>query len=278
MAQSYSNNLPFSAVFPDTNIFLPKWPEEAAGLADLVSNTRLFNIPLYLLEAVEMELEAHQLREAKTTIEKISRLARSLPPLRSAAINIDFPNWETVRSELRAKASLTKAESGLRFSAFAPFALRDLFSMAVNHETPFGERTNFQDAVIIRSVIEASRIEGLGTIAFVSKDKDFDAPALIVRARESGISLRIYSSLDAIHEALWPHVQDLIRRAWDEDNKLAKAAINTVRHDLEAFLHGKFIQTSDATLELLRVSNVQTTYWDRVTKQKRGLRSDVWLT
>jgi hypothetical protein len=259
--QGHSNALPFSAVFPDTNIFLPKWPEEAAGLADLVSNTRLFNIPIYLLEAVDMELEAHQLREAKTPIEKIFRLARLLPPLTSAAINVDFPNWETVRSELREKASLTKATLGLRFSAFAPLALRDLFSMAVNHETPFDEeRKNFQDAVIIHSVIEASRIEGLGTVAFVSKDKDFDAPALIARARQSGITLRIYSSLDAIHEALWPHVQDLVRKAWDEDNKLAEAAINTVRHDLEAFLHGKFIQTSDATLELLGVSNVQTAY------------------
>jgi hypothetical protein len=270
VAQSCSNDLPFFAVFPDTNIFLPRWPDEAAGLAALVSNAGLFKIPIYLLEAVEIELEAHQLREAKATIQKISKLAQSLPPVGSPAVEIESPDWEKVRSELRAKAAVTKAALGLRSCSFSPLTLQDLFNMAVNHELPFGEDgKHFQDAVILRSVIDTSRLEGLSTVAFVSKNyRDFDVTALADRARKDGITLRIYTSLEAVRDALWPHVQELIRTAWRKDNDLAEAAIYTVNHELEEFLREQFVHTSGVTLELLRVSAVETAYLNHVTKEQ----------
>ena len=76
------------------------------------------------------------------TIQKISKLAQSLPPVGGAAVKIESPDWEKVRSELRAKAAATKAALGLRSCSFSPLTLQDLFNMAVNHEQPFGEQGN----------------------------------------------------------------------------------------------------------------------------------------
>jgi hypothetical protein len=142
--------------------------------------------------------------------------------------------------------------------------------MAVNHEDPFKEEgKNFQDAVIVRSVIETCRLEHLGTVAFVSKNyRDFDVDALAYLAKESGITLRIYTTLDAVHDALWPHVEELFRTAWSKDNDMAEAAIDVARSELEAFIRAEFVRTTDVTLELLRVTNVQTAYWDRVIKHQ----------
>jgi hypothetical protein len=260
---------PFTAAFPDTNVFLPRWPEESAGLAELISTTGILGIPVYLVEPVEIELEAHQLREAKDALEKIAKISGSLHPLVRPAIKLESLDWEKVRSQLRAQATATKVKLGLRTAAFPALALQDLFQMAASNEHPFTEGgKNFQDAVILRAVIEASRLESLHKVAFVTKNhKDFDKAAVLSRAKESGIVLHLYTSLDDLHEALWPHVKEVFQTAWNEDNRLAKTAIEGIWNELEQFLRAQLVKTQDVTLELLKLGGVQAAWWDRVTQK-----------
>ncbi len=264
------SKLPFTAVFPDTNVFLPRWPEEPAALAELVSVTRLLDIPVYLLESVEIELEAHQLREARDAIQEISKLSGSLHPLVRAAVKVETVDWEQVRSKLRANSSATKLKLGLRSSLFPALPLQDLFEMAANHEHPFADKgRNFQDAVILRSVIETSRLQNLREVAFVSKnEKDFNKAAVLKRGKESGITLHFYPSLAALHDALWPHVAAVVQALWMADNRLGETAVKLVWNELETFLRSQFVHGPDVTLQLLSIGGVQTAWWEREYKKQ----------
>jgi hypothetical protein len=224
------SDFPFSAVFPDTNLFLPRWPEEPAGLAELLSVTGIFNIPVYLLQPVEIELEAHQLRSSKTAIENVRKACDKLPAPLKALVKLDAPNWNAFVADFRTRAAATKTRLELQSIDFPTLALPDLFNMAVNHEHPFREEgKNFQDAVIMRSVIEASQMKGLKRVAFVSKNtNDFDADSLRHQAQGQHVTLLFYKSLDELQQALSPFLEQVFKSLQERHSELAKQAVGLV--------------------------------------------------
>jgi PIN domain len=263
------NSLPFLAIFPDTNIFLPNWPAEPPGLADLLSTARIFQIPVYLLETVELELEAHWIREARGGIDKLKAQKDKLPPPLSDACRIEVPTLSEAVLLYQRMATVTKTKLALDHAAFPETSLRELYQMAIGHEHPFAaEGKNFPDAVIVTSVLDFSRRQNLSRVAFVSKNcADFDRTKLMARAALYGVDLQYYRDLNALHDALWPFLKGALQKAWQEDNEAAKEALELARASLQTFLISQLVKSEDVELELVKIEEVRVAWWDKVTQK-----------
>lgn len=261
--------LPFAAIFPDTNIFLPNWPAEPPGLADLLSTAGIFDIPVYFLETVELELEAHWIREARIAIDKLQAQKGKLPAPLSTACKLEVPTLAEAISLYKSMAGATKTGLGLPPATFPETSLRELFQMAIDYEHPFAaEGKNFQDAVIITSVLDFSRRQNLSKVAFVSKNHgDFDPAKLKARAALYGVELQYYRDLKALHDALSPFLDDILREAWHKDNQSAKHALELARSSLESFLISHFVRSEDVELDLVGIEEVRVAWWDKVTQK-----------
>jgi hypothetical protein len=264
-----AKELPFVAIFPDTNIFLPSWPGEPPGLADLLSTAGIFNIPVYLLETVEMELEAHWIREMRSSVDKLKSAMRKLPAPLHAVTSLQFPNDTDAIDLYKTAAEKMKATLGLPGAGFPDTSLKYVFQMAINHEHPFAaEGKNFQDVVILQSVIEFCKREKLPRVAFVSKNQsDFDPDKVKKRAAADGIDLQYFRDLHALHDSVWPFVSELFREAWRKDNELAKVGIRAISRNLEEFLRSQLIRSDDVQLSLLNIEDVSVAWWDKVTQK-----------
>lgn len=264
-----AKELPFVAIFPDTNVFLPSWPAEPSGLANLLSTAGIFNIPVYLLETVELELEAHWIRDMRSSLEKIKSAMRKLPSPLQTVSSLQLPSDADAIGLYKTAAAEMKAALGLRGARFPETSLKDVFQMAINHEHPFAaEGKNFQDAVILQSVIEFSKRANLLRVAFVSKNhSDFDSDKVKKRAAADGIDLQYFQDLDALHDSLWPLLSELFREAWRKDNELAKAGISDNSPALEEFLRSQLVHSGDVHLSLLNIEDVSVAWWDKVTQK-----------
>lgn len=261
--------LPFAAIFPDTNLFLPNWPAEPSGLADLVSAAGAFNIPVYFLETVELELEAHWIRDVRTESDKLQAQMAKLPePLRTAC-KLEVPRLSEAISLYRKMAEATEARLGMLRAGFRETGLRELYQMAIDQEHPFvAEGKNFQDAVIVASILEFSRQHDLFKVAFVSKNhRDFDPVKLKSWAARYGVELQYYRNLNTVYDALIPFLDHVLQAAWHKDNASAKHVLESARPSLEAYLVSQFVKSDDVEIELVGIEEVRVAWWDKVTQK-----------
>ena len=131
-----SKELPFLAIF-QIPTFFTSWPGEPPALADLLSTASIFNIPVYLLEAVEIELEAHWIRDMRSSFDKLNSAMGKLPtPLRPLSL-LQMPSDTDAIGHYKTAANKMKNTLGLRNAGFPETSLKDVFQMAINHEHPF---------------------------------------------------------------------------------------------------------------------------------------------
>jgi hypothetical protein len=268
-AEAEPKPLPFLAIFPDTNIFLPRWPSEPSGLADLLSTAAVFKIPVYLLEAVELELEAHWLREAQSAIDKVKAQKEKLPTQLSAVCKLEIPTMPEVISVYKREAEATKSRLDVARAAFPETTLRKLFDMAIKHEHPFAaEGKNFQDAVIITSVLDFSQREGFAKVAFVSCNRnDFDPVKLRHLASGYNVDLKYYASLDALRAELNPHLDEMFRQKSQKINESAREVLRREPKKIEDFLISQLVKSREVTLRLLEIEDVSVAWWDKVPRK-----------
>jgi hypothetical protein len=169
--------LPFKAIFLDSNICLPTWPDESVGLTELSATAGLFSIPVVLPGPVDLELRAHCLRTARQQIDQLGKSRASLPAFVRDRIEITTPSSEIVAADYDRRATQTKKALGIEVSQFPGATLMELFTDAIQQNFPFeSEGKNFQDAVILRSLCELCIEKKIDAAAFVSKNKqDFKA-------------------------------------------------------------------------------------------------------
>lgn len=238
-------------------------------MVNLLSTADIFSIPVYLLETVELELEAHWTRDMKLAFERTKSAMGKLPYPLERMSALQLPSDAEAIASYKAAAAEMKTALALREASFPETSLKELFEMAINYEHPFAaEGKNFQDAIILESVIDFSKRAKLRSVALVSKNhSDFDSNKVKKRAAANGIELQYFRDLDALHDSLWPLVSDLLKKRRREENERAKAGLSAISLDLEKFLRSQLVRSDDVHLSLLNIDDVKVAWWDKITQK-----------
>jgi hypothetical protein len=256
----------FGAIFLDSNICLPAWPDEPVGLTELTAIAGLLSIPILLPGPVDLELREHCLRTAKQQLDDIMKSRSNLAAFVRERVEVTNPSSEMIGSDYERRATQTKKALGLDVSPFPKASLIELFTDAIQQSFPFeNEGKNFQDAVILRSVCEVCIEKKIYAAAFVSKNKqDFKTAAVKRFGEAHGLSLTLLCGVAEVYEALWPSLEHLLKLAWEKDKEVAARKLNDMNSDIESFLRSRFVKTNDVELHLLSLNNVITGFPIRI--------------
>jgi hypothetical protein len=259
-------SVPFRAIFLDSNICLPTWPDEPVALTELSATAGLFSIPVVLLGPVDLELRAHCLRMAKQEIEQLVKCRDSLAAFVQDRVEITIPSSESIAADYEHRATQTKRALGLEVPPFPGATLLEVFTDAIQQNFPFeNEGKNFQDAGILRSGCELCIQRKIDAAAFVSKNKQDFKPAAVKRLGAAhGLSLTLLSSVAEVHEALWPSLEHLLKLAWEKDKEAAAGKLAAMSSAIESFLRSRFVKTAEVELHLLSLRNVITGFPIRI--------------
>ena len=258
---------PFQAVYLDSNVLLPSWPYELpAATKQILHLAELLDITAYVPMPVEGELEAHWERENLRSIADAAKvLQREIPRLASDWKLMPVPEPSSLLTSYRSMCAALKARHRLSTSPFTQKALGDLFSFAVRHDFPFEpEGRNFQDAVILHSVLEHNVAQGSTAAAFLSRNKrDFAYSSFDKLNRELGAGVKYFATEAALEEHLQIGLRTLVHEVWIKNQESAKTAIEQAAADLEKFLADRFIKTGGVRLSLKAVHEVKTFLLDK---------------
>jgi PIN domain len=278
--------LPFKKLYIDSSIFIGEgWPDISAQLDELISLSRVLKVPLVLLQPVERELEAHWMRDCDKAVQRIESVSSNLNALLrrvSQGIEPQLPDRKEIRVAYRRRVDevvrlgLERAEVELR-------SVSELFGMAVWQMRPFQEEgKGFQDTVICLAAIdhfarslpketesssEKRGFEGVRssesvterTVAFVTKDRDFEEESVVRLAKAKGVNLILYRSLDDAHKVLVGQLEEKVKQLWQQDRTAAAEAARREKDRLEEFINRNLEIPQQQVIffgEILRVNRV----------------------
>jgi len=240
-------------IYLDTNILIrERWPEISVRLRGMLNLTRVLQVSVVLPEAVEREIEAHWFRELKNELTSFknaeSRFHRVLNTvatdshifLLSGPVDFyyDSPLDEsTMEGNYTAKVEELKKEWRVTSAPLSPVELDKLFHMAISHEPPFSEEgKGFQDAVILLSVLDDLSHFPDTTGALLTADKDLDCQQIRDLIARFSVDLKVSNSVDKFLEFLKLHLEEYLRRDWDQDEKSAAAELYRQKKTIEEFI------------------------------------------
>src|ERR1019366_4349774 len=221
----------------------------------------LLDVTVYVPLPVEVEFDAHWQREnLRSIVENARALERELSRLGSGWKLEPVPESSALLKSYQSLREALKARHHLSTSPLTQKTLSDLFSFAVQYDFPFEPQgKNFQDAVILHSVLEHNAAQGSTPAAFLSRNKrDFAQSSFDSLNDRLRAGVKYFSTETALEEHLQSADSSLLAESWTENQKSAKAAIERASADLEEFLAGKFIKTGDVQIRLKGVHEVKT--------------------
>ena len=258
-------SLPFQAIFIDTSICLPAWPQNPGEVEELIALAEIFTIPVIASEAVLLELRSHCLRDITEALGRLEKERRKLSLFIREQVAVSAPTINDIELAYDLCAAKTRDSLNLQTAPFTSAPLEDLFQDAINHRHPFAsEGRNFQDAVVLRSAVEICVERKITAAAFISKDKDYSNQGVTAAGSNAGVSLQLFKSVIAIQEELWPFLQELLKKAWESDNNLARTKLVGLTNEIEVFLQGRFTSDPLVHLKLISVGDVVTGYVTRI--------------
>ena len=221
----------------------------------------MLDVTVYVPLPVEVELDAHWQREnLRSIVENARALERELSRLGSGWKLEPVPESSVLLKSYQSLREALKARHHLSTSPLTQKILSDLFSFAVQYDFPFEPQgKNFQDAVILHSVLEHNAAQGSTPAAFLSRNKrDFAQSSFDSLNDRLRAGVKYFSTETALEEHLRVGLNALAGELWTKNQELAKTAIERASADLEKFLAHRFVKRGDVQIRLKRVHEVKT--------------------
>ena len=234
--------LQFNRIYFDANpLIAAGWPRLSAELENILLLARIFQVALFLPQAVELELEEHWLREFDKKCGEVTSRVGKLKKYAVAVVTDNFslalPDRNRVRNEYCTKVRALKEKWAVEAVPLTSRPLDEIFRMAIRREHPFQEEgKGFQDAVILLSVIDHLRGAPGQVGAFVSQDTDFKEQDLAKLAGSVGVQVRLYKTIGEISYVLVGQLREVIKSTWEQDQRHAADVLNTMLPQIEEFI------------------------------------------
>jgi hypothetical protein len=252
---------PFRAIYLDSNVLLPSWPYTVpAATQQFLHLASLLAIPVFLPDPVEIELEGHWCRDNLNPIRANAKMLKQELDKLALSWSCDpLPNDSQLLEAFRSLATLRKKEFSLLSCPLAPDPLSTLFQSAVNNEYPFeAEGKNFQDAVILRSVLQHNVSAGAPPAAFVSKNKrDFQSGFTSFTTRFKA-NVKYFGTEEILQQELDAAVVTVLKEMWMKTQDAAELAVNSMLPDVQAFLTASFVKAGGVEVRVDRIYDVKT--------------------
>lgn len=251
-----------TAIYIDTNVLLPSWPHNVPAAAQQVFYwAKALNVPIYLPAPVEAELEGHWKREHLRNIrESAERLTLELRRFSIPFNAGELPSDDALLKAYRSACDSQKIANGLVVSPLMQGTISALLTDAVNHSFPFEDKgKNFQDAVILHSVMEHNVAQGAHPAAFLSRDKkDFGHSEFSEINKSYGSAITYFHAEEKLEGELTSDAKNLLLEVWAANQGAAEAAIHQRWESVQRFLERAFVKSSDVRLTLRRIHDVKT--------------------
>ena len=261
--------------FDSSVLIASGWPNVSAELERVLKLCPPLKIPLFIPDAVELELEEHWLRSFDEKVRQIeSRLQAFTDHIASvvtAGATIGMPARERALQEYRQKVQEFKQHWGINGVPFTARPIEELVRMAALRHPPFKERDEgFRDAVILLSIVDHLRQKPEEIGAFVSLDAIFKREGVTELAKAAGTQVEIYGSLNEVFDRLKGLVDAAVTVLWQADQNRALAALENVLPEIGRFVPenleveesqlGLFYGAARALsrIEVVRVKNIRT--------------------
>jgi len=253
---------PFTAIYIDTNVLFPSWPHKVPAAAQQVFYwAKTLNVTIYLPAPVEAELEGHWKREHLRNIrDSADRLTQELRRFSLPFNWGELPSDGTLLKAYRSACDSQKIANGFVVSPLMQGTISVLLTDAVNHSFPFEDKgKNFQDAVILHSVMEHNAAQGAQPAAFLSRDKrDFGHSEFSELNKRYGSAIAYFSTEEKLEKELTSDAMNRLMEVWAANQSAAEAAIKRSWESVQHFLERTFIKSSDVRLTLRRIHEVKT--------------------
>jgi hypothetical protein len=250
------------------------WPNISATLRGLLRLAGRFELPLFISETVELELEKQWLRKLQGTsgavTESIRKLNAIYEPLAVEIINVQFADVNDVLNSYRQLVAQIRGEWNIQNIPLTQRTLESVLQMSVMRTPPFKEVAKnkevagFQDALIYLSTIDfLAQAHLIG--AFISRDGIYAdrRGELTEYATQAGATIHFYQDIeDVINELVNELVEQAsveLRERWNREEQLARQAIEQNTDQLNDFLTSnlKFPEMQFAAGKIIEVYKVR---------------------
>ena len=130
---------------------------------------------------------------------------------------MEAPDRDRALQDYRATVGAVNKFFGISEVPLTTRPLTDIFTMACLRQPPFRDKgvdAGFKDAVIFLSIID--HLMGTDEVgALVSVDGIFRDAKIVEFGRNAGARLMIYSSVEAVYDAMKQEFQEIEKRTWD---------------------------------------------------------------
>lgn len=233
--------LDFTAIYLDSQpLIAAGWPRLSSRLGSVVSLSQIHNIPVFIPEPVEIELEEHWLRDFQerrlavtNSLDKLNKYCHEFVP------DVPVPTIQdslALRSTYRAKAAAMKQLMSIKSSPATKRLLSEVFNMSCSRATPFDKAkdTAFQDVVIYLSVLDHLRDNSVKTVAFVSQDKIFENTGGLEQS--AGVKVILFKTLEDIEKRFKDELIDRMKVQWEKDRQNAEGRFSAMLPDIAEFV------------------------------------------
>lgn len=198
-----------------------------------------FHVATFLPEVVLRELVQAYVDEATECLNKQAHLKRLLAKLdlplergQAAAPLTDLDaHYREVLTHRCAEKSITVVPLG-------EVPLERLLDMAVKRIAPFqqkGER-GFRDALIVFCMLAYAKQYGQGRVSLISADRVFKEDSVVMLAKEYGVDLDVYESVDSFTEYLDTLLSKFIKHVRQEQAERVRIFLIEHAEEIERFI------------------------------------------
>jgi hypothetical protein len=235
----------FKWLYFDTSALINAgWPQGSADLERLLKVATTapgFEVAICLPEPVEVELEAHWLRDFMDKQDraesKVNDFRRHLKGVVADEVKLVFPSIDKAQADYRACVQTFMAKWGIRVVPFTRRSVEEFFEMAAHRRLPIQDNDKgFRDAVIFLSIIDDLLREQPSWGVLVTKDEVFREQDVKRIATDAGVRLDIYQSpKDAVNEIIG-YLENDVKLRWQKDQERALLALKRVFPQIRKFV------------------------------------------
>ena len=234
------------AIYFDTNpLKASGWPRVSVGLRRAIDLAHFIDIPLFVPEPVEIELEEAWVRDFREKTASIGSRHRDLGKHTANIVEVgavpDVPNEAAGREAYRRVAAATKGETGIESIPTTTRPIRYFVELAARRRRPFNEKGHgFRDSVILSTILAHAPAHDIDHCALVTLDSDFEGPEVQADFEAAGVHLHIYSVnqlVDALNEGLEAANREDVAR----EHAAARSTIEGNRADIERAIGDRLI-------------------------------------
>ncbi len=198
-----------------------------------------FQAATFLPEVVFRELVHAYVDEATECLRRYDSLKQSL-----ARLELPVVGGEGGASSADLDAHYRKvlthrfAEKSITVVPLGEVPLERLLDMAVKRIAPFqqkGER-GFRDALIVFCMLAYAKQCGQGRVSLISADRVFKEDSVVMLAKEYGVDLDVYESVDSFTEYLDTLLSKLIKHVRQEQARRVRIFLIEHAEEIERFI------------------------------------------